>query len=135
LLSLIFAIADARLRRIAILIVMLVSGLLSNPLYRSLHLHATIAYYLAFFLAGFLVCDLYLTRSQWNPSFAWDALALGLWPLVWIMGRNSGHVLLPFVSCCCISRPFGDGFSRRSSATPSSPTLVECATASTCFTS
>lgn len=97
LLSLLFAIVDARLRRGVILAVMLVAGFLSNPLYRSLHLHASILYYLAFFLAGFLVCDLYLTRAEWKPSFAWDALALCLWPLVWLLGRNSGHVMVPFV--------------------------------------
>jgi len=97
LLSLIFVISNARLRRGLILGIMLATGLLSNPLYRTVHLHASIAYYVAFFLAGFLVCDLYLTRGEWKPSFAWDALALCLWPLVWTMGRNTGHVVLPFV--------------------------------------
>jgi hypothetical protein len=36
-----------------ILAMMLVRGLLGNSLYRSLHFHASIAYYLAFFMAGF----------------------------------------------------------------------------------
>lgn len=97
LLSLLFAIADARVRRGLILAVMAVAGVLSNSLYSSLHFHYSIGYYLAFFLAGFLVCDLYLTRGEWKPSFAWDAIALCLWPLVWILPRNSGHVILPFV--------------------------------------
>jgi peptidoglycan/LPS O-acetylase OafA/YrhL len=97
LLALLFAIGDARVRRAVILVVMLVAGFLSDPLYRSLHLHPSILYYLAFFLAGFLVCDLYLTRGEWRPSFKWDALALCLWPLVWYLGRNSGHIVLPFV--------------------------------------
>jgi peptidoglycan/LPS O-acetylase OafA/YrhL len=97
LLALVFSIANARVRRGVILLVMLLAGTLSNPLYRSLHLHYSITYYLAFFLAGFLVCDLYLTRGDWKPSFTWDALALCLWPLVWYLGRNSGHIILPFV--------------------------------------
>ena len=97
LLSRLFAIADARRRRAVILAIMLSAGILSNPLYRTTHLHYSILYYLAFFLAGFLVCDLYLTREEWRPSVAWDILALCLWPLVWWMGRNTGHVLLPFV--------------------------------------
>jgi len=97
LLSLLFSIPNARLRRGLILVIMAVAGFLSNPLYSSLHFHYSIAYYLAFFLAGFLVCDLYLTRSRWKPSFFWDLPALCLWPLVWIMGRNSGHIALPFV--------------------------------------
>jgi len=97
LLALLFSIGNARLRRGAILLIMLAAGFLSNPLYRSLHLHYSIAYYLAFFLAGFLVCDLYLTRGEWKPSLAWDLLALCLWPTVWYLGRNAGHVVLPFV--------------------------------------
>jgi peptidoglycan/LPS O-acetylase OafA/YrhL len=64
LLSLLFAIADARLRRGVIISVMLVAGFLSNPLYRSTHLHYSILYYVAFFLAGFLVVDLHLTRLE-----------------------------------------------------------------------
>lgn len=97
LLSLLFAIRPASVRRTVILITMLVAGVLSNPLYRTLHLHASIAYYLAFFLAGFLVCDLYITNKNWKPTLLWDALALCLWPTVWHMGRNFGHVVLPFV--------------------------------------
>jgi peptidoglycan/LPS O-acetylase OafA/YrhL len=97
LLTILFAISDSRLRRAMILILMLIAGLLSNPLYRTVHLHASIAYYLAFFLAGFLVCDLYLTRGEWKPSFAWDVFAICGWPLVWILPRNVGHVALPFV--------------------------------------
>jgi peptidoglycan/LPS O-acetylase OafA/YrhL len=97
LLSLLFSIANVRLRRGLILSVMLAAGVLSIPLYRSVHFHYSIAYYLPFFLAGFLVCDFYLTREDWNPSFVWDALALCLWPLVWFLGRTTGHVVLPFM--------------------------------------
>lgn len=94
-----FAIANTQSRRTVIVASMLASGVLSLPLYHSVHFHYSIAYYLAFFLAGFLVCDLYLTRrpEEWKPTLAWDALALCLWPLVWYLGRNAGHVLLPFV--------------------------------------
>jgi peptidoglycan/LPS O-acetylase OafA/YrhL len=96
LLALMFSIGDARLRRIAILLAMLITGLLSIPLYRSTHLHYSILYYCPFFLAGFLLCDLYLTRGEWRTSFIWDA-AICLWPFVWLMSRNVGHVLLPFL--------------------------------------
>ena len=97
LLTVLFAIGSPRLRRATLLVLMLGAGLLSNPLYATLHLHASIAYYLGFFLAGFLVCDLYLTRGEWAQSFLWDALALCGWPLVWLLSRNVGHVVLPFV--------------------------------------
>lgn len=96
LLTILFAISNPQARRGLILILMLAAGVLSNPLYPTLHSHASIAYYLAFFLAGFLVCDLYLTRGDWKPSFVWD-LALFAWPLVWLLPRNFGHIALPFV--------------------------------------
>jgi peptidoglycan/LPS O-acetylase OafA/YrhL len=93
-----FAIAVTRLRRSVIVGLMLASGFLSLPLYKMVHFHYSIAYYLAFFLSGFLVCDLYVTRQgEWKPSFLWDALALCLWPLIWYLGRTVGHIVLPFV--------------------------------------
>jgi peptidoglycan/LPS O-acetylase OafA/YrhL len=98
LLAALFAIAATRSRRVVILGLMLVSGILSLPLYKTVHFHYSIAYYLAFFLAGFLVCDFYVTRqAEWKPNFLWDALALCLWPLIWYPGRTVGHVVLPFV--------------------------------------
>ncbi|HTW31009.1 MAG TPA: acyltransferase [Candidatus Sulfotelmatobacter sp.] len=103
LLSLIFVIAAPRLRRAVILATMAVVAVISLPLYRTLHFHYSIAYYLPFFLAGFLVCDLYLTRKgadgsdNWTPSYLWDAAALCLWPLIWFPGKYLDHLLLPFV--------------------------------------
>jgi len=97
LLALLFAISDARLRRTIVITLMLASGMLTNFLYRSPHWHASIIYYVPFFLAGFLLCDLYLSRKDWTRSFVWDVRALCGWPLVWYMGLNSGHVVLPFV--------------------------------------
>ena len=47
---------------------MLLAGILSIPLYRSTHLHYSILYYCAFFLAGFLLCDLYITRGEWRAD-------------------------------------------------------------------
>jgi peptidoglycan/LPS O-acetylase OafA/YrhL len=92
-----FAITKIRMRRVTIVALMLASGVLSLPLYRSLHFHYSIAYYLAFFLAGFLVCDIYVERKAERRSLLWDAVALSTWPLVWYLGRNVGHVVLPFV--------------------------------------
>lgn len=97
LLSLLFSIANAGLRRALILLIMSVAGIASNALYPSLHFHYSIAYYLAFFLAGFLVCDLYLSYPGSRQSFLWDVAAFCLWPLVWYLGRNSGHIAVPFL--------------------------------------
>ncbi len=96
-LAALFMIAGTRRRRMVILLMMLVSGVLSIPLYRSTHFHYSIGYYLSFFLAGLLLCDLYVNREEWKPSFLWDIAALCLWPTVWLLGRNIGHVVLPFV--------------------------------------
>lgn len=96
-LAMLFGIASARRRHIVMLFLILVSGVASLPLYRSAHFHYCIGYYLGFFLAGLLLCDLYVNRQEWKPSFVWDFVALCLWPLVWVFGRNVGHVLLPFV--------------------------------------
>jgi len=113
-----FAIADERLRRGVILPVMLAGGgFLSNPLYRSTHLHYSILYHVAFSIAGFLVVDLHLTRSDGKRSFLWDALAFCLWPLLWLLGRDSGHIV-PFVIVLYISRHFADESAPRSFSNP-----------------
>ncbi len=92
----IFAIADTRLRRGAIVVLMLASALLGGQLLHT-RLEASVAFYLPFFLAGFLLCDLYVTRRDWKPSWVWDVAALGGWPLVWYLSPGWSHVLLPFV--------------------------------------
>lgn len=97
LLSLIFVVSNVSLRRGLILMIMGVTAALSLPLYRTLHFHYSIAFYLPFFFAGFLLCDLYITRKDWKPSLAWDVVALCLWPFVWYGGRYFDHLLLPFV--------------------------------------
>jgi hypothetical protein len=91
-----FAIADARLRRGVILAAMLVAGFLSNPLYRSTHLHHSKLYYVAFFLAGFVVVDLHLTRPEGKRSFLWDALAslCGCWCGSWAATTATSYFLL-----------------------------------------
>ena len=91
-----FVIHRPGLRRSLLLLLMAAAGVLSLPVYSSVHLHYSIAYYLGFFLAGFLVCDLYVTREEWLQSYWWDTLALCFWPLIAILGRNTGHILLPF---------------------------------------
>jgi len=92
----IFAIADNRMRRGAIVILMLVSALLGGQLLHT-RLEASVAYYLPFFLAGFLLCDLYVTRQEPKPSWVWDVVALSGWPLVWYLSPWWSHVLLPFI--------------------------------------
>jgi len=97
LLALLFAIANPVIRRSVIAALMVGVGLVGSTLYPIPSLRYSIVYYLAFFLAGFLLCDLYLTPREWKPSLSWDLLALCGWPLVWLLGNNASHVLLPFM--------------------------------------
>jgi peptidoglycan/LPS O-acetylase OafA/YrhL len=75
---------------------MFASALLGGQLLHT-PLQASIAYYLPFFLAGFLVCDFYVTRREWKPSWLWDIVALSGWPLVWYLRPGWSHILLPFI--------------------------------------
>ena len=92
-----FAIASPVVRRMLNMALMLGIGLMGRMLYPISQLRYSIVYYLAFFLAGFLICDLYLTRREWKPSLMWDGLAACGWPLVWLLGNDTSHVLLPFL--------------------------------------
>ena len=92
----IFAIGDARVRRSVIVILMLASAVLGGQLVHT-RLQASVLYYLPLFLAGFLLCDLYVTRRDWKASWAWDAAALCGWPLVWYLSPAWSHILLPFI--------------------------------------
>jgi peptidoglycan/LPS O-acetylase OafA/YrhL len=58
----------------------------------------SIAYYLPFFLAGLLVCDIYLAHSkEWKPALSWDIAGIIGWSLVALLGLRWGHLALPFV--------------------------------------
>ena len=92
----IFAIGDARVRRSVIVILMLASAVLGGQLVHT-RLQASVLYYLPLFLAGFLLCDLYVTRRDWKASWTWDAAALCGWPLVWYLSPAWSHILLPFI--------------------------------------
>ena len=96
LLARIFALADTRIRRGAIVAIMLGSALLGGQLLDT-RSETSVLYYLPFFMAGFLLCDLYVTRRDWKPSWTWDLVAVCGWPLVWYMGPQASHIVLPFV--------------------------------------
>jgi len=130
LLALLFAIPSASIRRTVLAILMIASGFLSIVAHRNIHLRASILYYLAFFLAGFLVCDLYLTRREWKPSFRWDVPhSAGRWCGISkeMSVTSSFHSLL---LCSTLQRSV-EGYALPSSAIALSLTLGGCATAST----
>jgi peptidoglycan/LPS O-acetylase OafA/YrhL len=96
LLSCLFAIRMPGMRRGVMMVLMLVWAVLTIRLAQT-PLQPSILYYLPFFLAGFVLCDLYVTRREWKRSLRYDAIALCGWPLVWYLGSTAGHVLFPFV--------------------------------------
>jgi peptidoglycan/LPS O-acetylase OafA/YrhL len=97
LLALLFAIEKPGVRRGVMMGLIFLSAVLSIRLFQT-PLQPSILYYLPFFLAGFVLCDLYLTRREWKPSFRYDAIALCGWPAVWYLGSAAGHVALPFLA-------------------------------------
>ena len=96
LLACLFGIERPGIRRGVIVALMLICSIVTIGLVQT-PLRASILYYLPFFLAGFVVCDLYLTRRNWTHSLGYDAVALCGWPLVWYLGSTMGHILLPLV--------------------------------------
>jgi peptidoglycan/LPS O-acetylase OafA/YrhL len=96
LLALIFAIRNPQIRRGTVLVLMLICSAL-GVIFMSLRAHVLIGFYIPFFLAGLLLSDLYVTKSEWKRSIAWDTAALCCWPFVWFLGPVSGHLLLPFI--------------------------------------
>jgi peptidoglycan/LPS O-acetylase OafA/YrhL len=92
----IFGVADTRIRRGLIVLLMIVSALLGGQLLHT-RLQTSVLYFLPFFMAGFLLCDLYVTRRDWRSSWVWDLVALCGWPLVWYLSPGWNHILLPFI--------------------------------------
>jgi peptidoglycan/LPS O-acetylase OafA/YrhL len=91
-----FAIPNTRLRRGGMVILMFASALLGSQLLHT-RLQTSVVSYLPFFLAGFLLCDMYVTRRDWKPSWVWDVVALSGWPLVWYLSPAWSYFLLPFI--------------------------------------
>ncbi len=99
-LTAVFIIRPAWLRRFILVAVILCSGLAATiyipPISR---MSLTLLNYFQYFAAGFLLCDLYLTRTRLAiPAFLWDVI--GVLSLGWIL-FNHGiwyPVILPFIT-------------------------------------
>lgn len=93
LLTCVFAISNKGARR-AIIAGIMISWSAATPFFGGAA-HGTILFYLPFFLAGFLVCDLELTRQNAAKNFLWDVIALIFWPVIWLMPERYGALALP----------------------------------------
>ena len=100
LLTLVFAVRNARLRRgllIGTTLALLAVQLLLVPHHPRVQL--SILAYLQFFLMGFLLADIFLTtwRDSSRRSFYWDAIALVGWPILFLalQSRVLTHWIFP----------------------------------------
>ena len=102
LLTAVFLIRSVALRRTVLVAAILVSGAASQALIDPFgRLSLTLLYFFQYFAAGFLLCDLYLTKAHLSlPPWVWDAI--GVAALCWVLVSQSPAypVVLPFVTIC-----------------------------------
>lgn len=91
LLTLIFAVRDWRWRR-ALLAALMLSATVAQRIWFAHNARASLSVlgYLQFFLAGFLLADIFLRDWQERPraSWYWDAVSVVGWPLMFVVFRS-----------------------------------------------
>jgi peptidoglycan/LPS O-acetylase OafA/YrhL len=114
LLTAVFMVRSAFLRRTIIIGSIVVAGIVSILfLPPSGLLVLTLVNYFQYFAAGFLLCDLYLTNTHLSlPRLLWDLI--GCAALLWILfSRNDFYpVILPFITICLYMAGFHGRFVR-----------------------
>ncbi len=101
LIALLFCIRGRFMRRTILLLLIGVAGIVQMK-YRAGATVAgmTIAFYIQYFLAGFLLTDLYLSEGpKMRNHWAWDVVSLCGWPLVFLVPSEFlwYHAILPFL--------------------------------------
>jgi peptidoglycan/LPS O-acetylase OafA/YrhL len=97
LLALVFAIRKGWTRRTVLIAAMLLAAVAQVLWAHSFRWQFSIAYFVQFFLAGFLLADLRLSYACSDKNWWWDALSVIGWPLVFLMEGPMLRVALPFV--------------------------------------
>jgi peptidoglycan/LPS O-acetylase OafA/YrhL len=97
LLALVFAIRKDWVRRIVLISAMVIAALAQILWAHSFRSQFSIAYFIQFFLAGFLLADLRLSYAGSDKKWWWDALSVVGWPIVFLMEGPMLRVALPFV--------------------------------------
>jgi peptidoglycan/LPS O-acetylase OafA/YrhL len=108
LLSLVFRIQSVLRRRLLLVLSIVIFGILATLVVpQSSHFSYTLINYMQFFLAGFLLCDFYLS-GPWHLGSAWTWDLLGTATLVWILYSQSFWypLLLPFATIIVYSAGF-----------------------------
>jgi peptidoglycan/LPS O-acetylase OafA/YrhL len=100
LLASIFSVRPVIVRRSVLLGIIVLSGVLQAVYWDApLRFKLSIIYAIQFFLAGFLLADVYLTDWQERPSsdWRWDLLSLAGWPLIFLLSDLQVWICLPFL--------------------------------------
>jgi peptidoglycan/LPS O-acetylase OafA/YrhL len=101
LISLLFLIPRASVRRLTFLCLMAIAGAAQLEFGAATSLAAlSILFYLQYFLAGLLLTDLYLLDYRRFPNrWQWDAVSLCGWPVVFLASAQGVwfHAVLPFL--------------------------------------
>jgi peptidoglycan/LPS O-acetylase OafA/YrhL len=101
LISLLFLLRRAWLRRLVFLILIGIAGALQMEFQlRATVAALTIVFYIQYFLAGLLLTDLYLTESSSVQShWLWDVVSVIGWPLVFLVPKEFFwyQAILPFL--------------------------------------
>src|ERR1700719_822560 len=85
LLALVFAVRKDWARRIILIAAMVISAVAQILWAHSFRSQFSIAYFIQFFLAGFLLADLRLSYADSYKKWWWDALSVMGWPIVFLM--------------------------------------------------
>jgi peptidoglycan/LPS O-acetylase OafA/YrhL len=94
-LTAIFALRNPLWRRGILIASIVLMGFLQAIFPGPLRWQMTIGYFLEFFLAGFLLADLYLTAAPIKRSWGWDAVSVACWPLVFLISDFAVQWTLP----------------------------------------
>lgn len=112
----IFSVRSRFARRLALIAIMLLAGVFQRFAWQSPpRVRLSILFAIQFFLAGFLLADIFLT--DWNqrpaPHWSWDLVSLVGWPLVFLPGDEGLWIYLPFLMLACCAGAFRGSLFRR----------------------
>ena len=99
LLTLVFGIRSSQLRRGILIATIVALGLAQEfmEVFWIPRVQISLVYYLQFFLAGFLLVDLFLSRQTLTRHWTWDLVSACGWPLVFLLPADSVQIALPLL--------------------------------------
>jgi peptidoglycan/LPS O-acetylase OafA/YrhL len=136
-LALVFALRPQRLRRAVLLALVILAGIVQLYFWdASFRLKFSILFAIQFFLAGFLLADVYLVDWKEKParSWRWDLAALPGWPLLFTLSDTQVWVAFPILAFALYVAAFRSVVMNWVFETPRLPPSEACVTRSICFT-